>query len=117
MPAGPLAAAFGIEHRNEKSSFVATDITAELGSLGIDPDSDTSGKRDVTALFAELSIPIIKTLDLTLAARYDKYSDFGDTRNPKVGLRWQPTTQLLFRGSYNTGFRAPTFTRSTSRRR
>jgi len=108
MAAGPLAMALGVEYRKEDSFFEATDITAELGSLGIDPDSDTKGNRNVKALFAEFSIPLIRNLDLTLAARHDRYSDFGNTTNPKVGLRYQPTRQLLLRGSYNKGFRAPT---------
>jgi iron complex outermembrane receptor protein len=108
MAAGPLAAAFGVEHRKEESFFEATDITAQLGSLGIDPDSDTKGDRKATALFTEFGIPIMRNLDLTLAARYDKYSDFGNTTNPKIGLRYQPTKQVLVRGSYNKGFRAPT---------
>ena len=109
MAAGPLSMALGAEYRKEESRFEATPINSELiNTLGIDPDSDTSGDRDVTALFTEFAIPIVRTLDLTLAARYDDYSDFGSTFNPKVGLRWQPTRQVLLRGSYNTGFRAPT---------
>jgi iron complex outermembrane recepter protein len=108
LPAGPLGIAFGVEFRKEKSGFEALDITSQLGSLGIDPDSDTSGSRKVGAAFAELNIPIVKDLEMSLAARYDKYSDFGNTVNPKVGLRYQPTKELLFRGSAATGFRAPT---------
>ena len=57
MPAGPLSMAFGAEYRKEQSPFEDTDITAELGSLGIDPDSDTSGQRNVRRLFAEFNIP------------------------------------------------------------
>jgi iron complex outermembrane recepter protein len=79
-----------------------------LGSLGIDSESDTSGKRKQAAAFAELSIPIVKELELTLAGRFDKYSGTGNTFNPKVGLRYQPSKELLVRGSYNSGFRAPT---------
>jgi iron complex outermembrane recepter protein len=108
MAGGAATAAFGVEHRREKSSFEATDITAQLGSLGIDPDSDTSGSRKVSAIFAELGLPLMKSLDLTLAARYDKYNDFGGTFNPKVGLRYQPMRELVVRGSFNKGFRAPT---------
>lgn len=108
LPSGPLAAAFGVEYREEESSFENTDITAELGSLGVDPNGDTSGSRKTAAIYSEVSIPLQKSLELSLAARFDKYSDFGNTLNPKVGLRWQPVKSLVFRGSYNTGFRAPT---------
>ena len=109
MAAGPLSGAFGVEARREKSAFENTDINAVLqNSLGIDPDGDTSGKRSSYAVYAEFAIPVIKNLDLTIAGRYDHYSDFGNTFNPKVGLRWQPVKEVLLRGSYNTGFRAPT---------
>ena len=108
LPAGPLGVALGVEYRTERSSFEALPITAALGSLGIDPDSDTSGSRKTAAVYAELSIPIIKGLELSLSGRYDKYSDFGNSFNPKIGVRYQPTKEVLLRGSANTGFRAPT---------
>ena len=109
MAGGPAAMAIGTEYRKEKSSFEFTDINAELiNSLGLDPDADTSGSRNVWALYGEFGFPIMKGLDLTLAARYDNYSDFGSTINPKLGVRYQPMKELLLRGSYNTGFRAPT---------
>ena len=66
------------------------------------------GSRNVTAIFTEFSIPIVKTLDAQFALRYDKYSDFGNTVNPKVAIRWQPAKSFLTRASYNTGFHAPT---------
>ena len=44
----------------------------------------------------------------TVAVRYDHYSDFGGTTNPKFTLRWQPSKEILLRGSYGTGFLAPT---------
>ncbi len=108
LSAGPLAAAWGAEYRREKSSFTPNPITAVLGSLGIDPNSATSGSRNVSALFAEFNFPVTKTLDLTLAARYDRYSDFGNTFNPKASVRYQPVREVVLRGSYNKGFRAPT---------
>jgi iron complex outermembrane receptor protein len=108
MGGGAAGFAFGAEARKEKSKFEATDITATLGSLGIDPDSDTSGSRKVYAAFAELNMPVLKELEVNVAARYDKYSDFGDTFNPKIGIRYQPMPSLVLRGSANTGFRAPT---------
>jgi iron complex outermembrane receptor protein len=107
-PGGSAAIAFGLEHRREKSSFEATPITAELGSLGIDPNSDTSGSRNSSAIFAEVNVPLMKGLDVSVAVRHDRYSDFGNTTNPKFSLRFQPMDQLVLRGSYNAGFRAPT---------
>lgn len=108
MRGGPLAMALGAEFRKEESFFENLPITGELGSLGLDPDADTSGDRKVTALYTEFAIPVLRNVEVTLAGRWDHYSDFGNTVNPKIGLRYQPTQQLLLRGSFNTGFRAPT---------
>jgi iron complex outermembrane receptor protein len=108
LTAGPLAASFGAEFRQEKFDYDVQDITPQAASSGLELARDTTGKRDVTAVFAELSVPIVRTLEGTLQARFDNYSDSGNTFNPKVGLRWQPTKELLMRASFNTGFRAPT---------
>ena len=108
LPAGPLSMALGAEYRKEEYTYVAEEITRQVPSLGVDPDSDVSGDRNVTALYAEFAIPIIKNLDATIALRYDDYSDVGSTTNPKFSLRFQPMPELLLRASYSTGFRAPT---------
>jgi iron complex outermembrane recepter protein len=54
-------------------------------------------------------VPVFKSLEVSLAARLDSYSGFGDTVNPKVTFRYRPIDILAFRGSYNTAFRIPTF--------
>jgi iron complex outermembrane recepter protein len=72
--------------------------------------------RSASAAFAELRVPIVNSamqipavdgLSLTLAARNDHYSDFGDSFNPQFGLVWRPNSSLLLRASYGTAFRAP----------
>jgi iron complex outermembrane receptor protein len=68
MGGGATGFAFGAEARKEKSNFEATDITATLGSLGIDPDSDTSGSRKVYAAFVELNLPVLKNLEINVPA-------------------------------------------------
>ena len=45
---------------------------------------------------------------MQLAGRWENYSDFGDTIDPKMALRWQPLDNLMLRGSYTTSFKAPT---------
>lgn len=108
MAGGASALAIGTEWRKEEFSYDLKDLAREAASSGLELANDISGDRDVFALYAEMAFPITKTFEVTLAARYDDYSDFGGTFNPKVGLRWQPMKSLLVRGSYNTGFRAPT---------
>lgn len=63
--------------------------------------------RDVLTFFAETVIPLHSTLELNLAVRYDDYSDFGDTTNPKVSAAWRPTDNWLVRASWGEGFKAP----------
>jgi len=92
------------EFMNRANTEYAEKVVA---STGIDPNLLNEGSRSVYALFAELNVPLTSMLDVTAAVRYDKYSDFGDTLNPKVGFRFQPSKQVLVRGSYSTGFRAP----------
>jgi len=104
-------AALAIGGQAQHQSFLAAANTEYaqqvIASTGIDPNTYNAGSRNVYALFAELNVPITKELDVTVAGREDKYSDFGRTFNPKVGFRYQPTKKVLVRGSYSTGFRAP----------
>lgn len=63
--------------------------------------------RDVGSAFVELELPVTVSLDVQLAARYDHYSDFGSTTNPKLAYRWQMDEDWMLRGSWGTSFRAP----------
>ncbi len=107
LPAGPLALAIGAEARAERLSYDWDPAVLTGGSPVGEQLKAISGSRTVYALFAELSVPILPKLEAQLAVRYDDYSDFGATTNPKVALRWQPLLSLLLRGSWGTGFRAP----------
>jgi len=109
MRNGALALAVGAERRKEELDDRPAEVLFSgdvQGGGGAQPP--TKADRTVTALFAELNIPILRNLEAQVAARYDKYSDFGNTTNPKVSVRYTPTKELLFRSSYSTGFRAPT---------
>ena len=73
-------------------------------------------ERDVTAIYGELLIPLVgeqnqrrfmNRLDLSLAGRFEDFSDFGDTFNPKIGAFWVVGQNLAFRASYSKSFRAP----------
>jgi iron complex outermembrane receptor protein len=67
-----------------------------------------SADRKVNGVFTEISVQPMEWLELTAAGRYDDYSDVGSTTNYKASFRLTPTQQLLIRGSYGTGFHAPT---------
>jgi len=106
LPAGPLAVAVGAEARRWKLDQVSSEALATndiLGGGGVAVPSSFN-RRNVWAVFAETNVPIVKTLEANLAVRYDHYSDFGGTTNPKLSLRWQPTRSVLLRASVGTGF-------------
>ena len=114
LPAGDAMAAVGVDLRTEKYRFNGDERAATARPvIFLAPFDDGNAllgeKRDVKAVYTELLLPVTKQFETTLAVRYDKYDGFGSTTNPKVSARYQPLPQLLFRGSYSTGFRVPTF--------
>jgi iron complex outermembrane receptor protein len=64
--------------------------------------------RTSKGLFAELVMPVLKSLELGTAVRFDDYSDFGNATTAKASFKWTPMPTLMFRGSVGTGFHAPT---------
>ncbi len=117
LPGGELELALGAEFRRESDVFHPSALLTSNNIAGDRDSGDlagsstalvaTSNSRTVGAVYAEVNAPVSKQLELQLAARYDHYSQVGSTTNPKVGLRWQPSKQVLVRASANTGFRAP----------
>ncbi len=110
MAGGMMAVAVGIDLRREKADDKPTNIEYSKGSHigGEGSVPATSASRSISAIYSELSMPFAKGWEAAVAARYDKYSDFGGSFNPRVALRFQPSKELLLRASAGTGFRAPT---------
>ncbi|MFG6447601.1 TonB-dependent receptor [Roseateles sp. BYS180W] len=107
LPGGQLGLSVGAEYRKESyRNDSVDDIVNNVPSLGASA-YHVGGKRNVSALSTEFLVPIVKELELTVAGRIDKYSDFGSTYNPKIALRFTPIKSLNIRTSFNTGFRAP----------
>lgn len=109
LPAGAVAAAVGFDLRREGYAYGqdadATIVWQAAGNAAL-----KEATRDIKAVYAELIVPVVKELEVQLAVRRDNYSVIGATTNPKVAFRYQPTDWLLFRGSANKGFLAPSFT-------
>lgn len=73
-------------------------------------DSDGHGSRNRWALASELRLPLLESLNLSVAGRYDQYRFAGrsvDKPTWSAGLEWRPIDTLLVRGSWGTAFRAP----------
>jgi iron complex outermembrane receptor protein len=109
LPGGNAALALGFDVRRETYRFTngQTDLPAVNGVTSARTLDRVS--RNIKAVYTELQLPIVKNLDLQLAARHDRYSDFGSTTNPKAALRWLPMKEVLLRGAYSRGFHAPDY--------
>lgn len=112
LPGGDLRAAIGgeINRQTLVDGLSTGPIGAKIGY------QQFGAGRTVKAAFAELSIPIIgddnaipgvRRLMFDAAVRYDDYSDFGGTTNPRIGISYNPIDDLLIRGNFQTTFTAP----------
>ncbi|KRG78566.1 TonB-dependent receptor [Stenotrophomonas ginsengisoli] len=112
LPAGDLGFAVGVEHRKEEGRFVP-DAFAQSGYSSGLASTTTAGEYDLDEVYLELNIPVLsdlpfaKELTVNVASRYSDYSNFGDTTNSKIGFTWRPMDELLVRGTFAEGFRAP----------
>ncbi|HEV2441890.1 MAG TPA: TonB-dependent receptor, partial [Steroidobacteraceae bacterium] len=99
-----LGLSVGGEHFQENTTLY-NDISSAATGLS---DSAISKSRQFQAAFVEVDVPMTKNLDLDIADREDRYSDFGRTNNAKLSVRYQPARFITLRGTASTGFRAPT---------
>ena len=111
--AGEFAFAAGVEHR----SVDGHDYPDQMSSAGYTTDLAgwaTKGRYNVNEAYLEFQIPVLKDvpfakeLSFDVAGRYSNYSNFGSTTNGKYSFTWRPFSDLMVRGTYGEGFRAPT---------
>ena len=106
--------AVGGQYRDQSFDDLA-DVASSTGDVAGGASSNGNGERDATSLFGELSYSPTDTIELSLAARFDDYewsglSTTGDdsATTYMAGVSFRPVDNLLLRGSYGTGFKAPT---------
>ena len=106
MQHGVLQGVIGAEWRRE--TYTDTyDSLSEAGAIGGSAGNSAGGDRIAKAAFFELAAPVLPNVEVSLAGRYDDYSDYGSDFSPKLGVRWQALDNLVVRASYGEGFRAP----------
>lgn len=109
---GLVQVAIGADLRREEFEFNG-DERAEMRSIFLAPFDNANAldnvSRDIKAVFVEAYLPFTDNLAVTLASRYDHYSGFGGTTNPKVSFNYRPTEDLMFRGAFSSGFKVPSF--------
>lgn len=112
LPGGDLRIALGAQFRRETFDTQTTAFGSTVSPvLNVRPRRE----RSIGAAFAEVRIPVfgpdnarpgVRSLDVSLAGRFEEYDDFGTTTNPKVGVVWSPFEDLGLRASWGTSFRA-----------
>ncbi|CAN5365700.1 TonB-dependent receptor [soil metagenome] len=122
LPGGKVRTAFGSElafnrqHlRNGSNNAFENDPTNNTYAVTNDATADRSTASAFAELFVpivggDMNVPLVKSLEVDVAIRYDDYSDFGGTTNPKVGATWDVNDAIAIRGSWGTSFRAPALT-------
>ena len=103
--------AAGIELRHEKFTITPTDNLLQGDIVGYGSAS-ANASRSTQAAFAEVSLPVTSTLDVTAAARVDKFPGFKAHTSPKLAAIWKATPAFALRGTLESGFRAPNLTES-----
>lgn len=112
LPGGMAKFAAGIESRSE-SGFDSPDALIASGNTTGNARTPTEGGYSLKEAYAELALPLlsnmpmVRALDLTLAARGSNYSNFGSSTNAKAGVLWKVNKQASIRANYSEGFRAP----------
>jgi iron complex outermembrane receptor protein len=119
LPAGPVNLGVGLDLRNYhyKQTPSADAVNGVIYNFAANPQYDL--ERDNAGVFAELLVPVVKGLEVNASLRYDSISkikdavnkrDFGKTENAttyKLSGKYQVSNQIMLRGSYGTGFKAP----------
>ncbi len=108
LPGGQVKLAVGGGYRWEGYRQAATTSSGVVAPVS----------RKISYVFGEANVPLVEpsatrlglnSLTLDAAVRYEHYSGFGGTTNPKVAVRYVPVRDLAILGTWGTSFRAPTF--------
>jgi iron complex outermembrane recepter protein len=106
LPGGGLGMAFGGDFFIRRQDLIAPADT-EAGLVRGPANTFTVGDQHVYAGFLELQAPVLKSLELDAAVRYDHYNLSGGKASPKLGIIWKPVSEFMLRGTASKGFRAP----------
>jgi iron complex outermembrane recepter protein len=113
LPAGALQFALGAEYRDIEAEFRPDQFLSSGDVVGFNAQTPVAGTIDVTELFAEVSVPLLKekplvrSLGLELGYRNSDYNIAGRFDTYKAALHWNPFEAVKVRASYNRAIRAP----------
>lgn len=100
----------GLTYSKESQFGVSQKAGNYPKDLQFAPPFSESVSRDIWGIYAQNIWDLFgDSLRLNVGARYDHYSDFGGTFNPRLGFNWEFIKNYSFKFSYGSGFRAPSF--------
>ena len=113
--------AIGAEYRREWYSLFAGEegsyrkypgvlngrAAGSQGFPGFQPRNEVKASRDNIGVYADAELDVTKSLLIALATRFENYSDFGNTSTGKIATRLKLSENFSLRGTYSSGFRAP----------
>jgi iron complex outermembrane receptor protein len=103
---GPVSMAIGVEGQWETTADAHDDILIETDTNN-NFLPNQQGSRTVSSFFTEFVMYPLDSVELQMAGRYDGYSDWGGTFNPKISVGYRPSRKVLLRSSWGTNFNAP----------
>lgn len=100
--------AFGLDVRRDEYAISPDPLTITGGVVGAGASSPAeSAARSYAGVYGEWFLPLHERLELSLAARHDRYQDAGGALSPKLALAFRPSPEWLLRGAIGKGFQAP----------
>ncbi|BDA61160.1 TonB-dependent receptor [Shewanella xiamenensis] len=106
LPAGAVGLALGLERREESGFDTPDPLTVTGESSGNQRDATSGGFR-LDEAYVELAIPVLESLLITPAVRVSDHDAYGNNTTGKVGAEFRPMDDLLLRGTWAQGYRAP----------
>ncbi len=106
LPGGQAGFAAGLSKGN-RSGYDQPDALIAAKITSGNSRQPTSGRYSLQEAYVELNLPLIEDLELSVATRYSDYSNFGNTTNSKVGIKYDIMDGLSVRGTWSEAFRAP----------
>ena len=106
LPAGSVGMAVGLERREESGFDVPDPLTVTGESSGNQRDATAGGFR-LDEAYVELSVPVLESLLITPAIRVSDHDAYGNNTTGKVGVEYRPMDDMLLRGTWAQGYRAP----------
>jgi outer membrane receptor protein involved in Fe transport len=109
LPGGGVVLSVGAEQREQTFDLLLRDTETSV-------PSNRERSRSISAAYTELRVPLVgeanrvrgaHSAEISIAERYERYSDFGDTATGRLGIAWEPLSGLTLRGTYSESFRPP----------